>query len=92
MKVTNIEGDITNLNTEITNVKNEQTTLNESITNINNEILQIKEKPVKITAGNNIEVQHDETSNTYTINATATGGGTTIENLKYSNFTLGETI
>ena len=91
-KVTNIEGDITNLNTEITNVKNEQTTLNESITNINNEILQIKEKPVKITAGNNIEVQHDETSNTYTINATATGGGTTIENLKYSNFTLGETI
>lgn len=62
------------------------TEIKKIIENINKEIKEIKENNVIIEEGKNITI--DKTGNKYVINATATGGGTTITELNYQSFTL----
>lgn len=87
-KITTIEGNITDIETNITNIQNHITTINNAITQINQTITEIKQNNVKIIAGKNIEVEFDEPNNSYTINSTASSGGVTTIELKYSQFTL----
>lgn len=85
--INEIKNKLANLKQSVETNTNKITNIENNINNINKEIVEIKNKNVIIEAGKNITI--DKTDNKYVINATTSGGGTTItQELNYTNFTL----